>query len=423
MAQAEHKEAASSGGLVFLALAPFALGYFLSYLFRAVNAIIEKDLVREIGLGPAELGLVTAAYLGAFALCQLPLGVLLDRYGPRRVQAVLLSIGAVGALIFAFSQDAMTLIIGRALIGLGFAGGLMASFKAVVIWISEPRRALANAVVMSAGAIGLLVATTPMEIASQTIGWRGAFLALGGATLFVALIILTLVPEKRAAQQPDPLWLQIRQMGGIFKDRGFLALAPLLATTAGTHVAIQTLWAGPWFRDVAGLDRDGVAFYLMMMAIAFLVGILTTGAVADWLVRRGISVLSVMLGFILLYILSQVGIVMGLTDWLMPVMWFVFGMLGQAAILAYPWLASHFGAARSGRAHTAANLMIFATAFAVQYAIGAIIATFPPLEGGGYDLKSYQVSFGAALGLQLASLVWCAMNAGAFRTRVTATQC
>ena len=71
--------------MIVLALGPFGLGYFLSYLFRAVNAIIEKDLVAEIGLGPADLGLVTAAYLGAFALAQLPLGVLLDRFGPRVV--------------------------------------------------------------------------------------------------------------------------------------------------------------------------------------------------------------------------------------------------------------------------------------------------------------------------------------------------
>ncbi len=415
MAQADKPVEVAGRGMVFLALAPFALGYFLSYLFRAVNAIIEKDLVAEIGLGPADLGLVTAAYLGAFALFQLPLGVLLDRYGPRRVQFALLSIGAIGALVFAFSTDVVMLVIGRALIGLGFAGGLMASFKAVVIWISEPRRALGNALVMSAGAIGLLVATAPMEFASQAIGWRGVFMALAGVTFLVALLILTTVPERSGGVEPEPLWLQVKQLGGIFKDRAFLALAPLLATTAGVHVAIQTLWAGPWFRDVAGLDREGVALYLMMMAIAFLVGILLTGTLADWLVRRGVNVLIVMMGFMVAYLASQFGIVAGITNQMMPVMWFVFGMLGQVAILAYPWLASHFGARRSGRAHTAANLLIFAMAFGVQYAIGAIIERFPPAANGGYDLQSYQVSFGAALGLQLIALVWYLINIGAFR--------
>src|SRR5262245_24144430 len=161
-----------------MALTPFAFGYFLTYLLRAVNAVVAPDLVAEIGLGAAELGLLTAAYLGAFALFQLPLGVLLDRYGPRRVQATLLGVAAVGSLLFAFGRDALTLTVARAIIGLGFAGGLMSSFKAVVIWVPEPRRALANACVMSFGALGLLTATAPTELAVHAIGWRAVFVAL-----------------------------------------------------------------------------------------------------------------------------------------------------------------------------------------------------------------------------------------------------
>src|SRR3990172_11911791 len=79
---------------------PFACGYFLSYAFRAINAIISQDLVRDLGLAPAQLGLLTAAYFFTFALAQLPLGVLLDRFGPRRVEAVLLLFAAAGTGIF-----------------------------------------------------------------------------------------------------------------------------------------------------------------------------------------------------------------------------------------------------------------------------------------------------------------------------------
>ena len=159
-------------------LTPFALGYFLTYLLRAVNAVVAPDLVAEIGLSAAELGLLTAAYLGAFALFQLPLGVLLDRYGPRRVQAALFGVAALGCLLFAFGRDALALTAARALIGLGFSGGLMSGFKAIVLWVSPPRRALANACVMSFGALGLLMSTAPTELAAQTIGWRVLFIIL-----------------------------------------------------------------------------------------------------------------------------------------------------------------------------------------------------------------------------------------------------
>lgn len=402
--------------ITFLALGPFAFGYFLSYFFRAVNAVVAPDLVKELGLSPAELGLLTAAYLGAFAAFQLPLGVLLDRYGPRRVQAVLLSLAALGALLFALSTDAVALTAARALIGLGFAGGLMAGFKAVVIWISPDRRPLANAFVMSAGAIGLLVSTTPMEIAIQTYGWRNVFILLAGITLQAALIILVFVPERESPSEGEPLGSQISQIGRILKDRAFWALAPILATTAGSHIAIQTLWAGHWLRDVAGLGRGAAADYLFLMAFAFFVGILLSGAVADWFVRRGISVLTVMFGFLAFYLASQAGIVLNVTEpVMMVVLWFVFGMSGQVAVLAYPWFSTHFGAHLSGRAHTAINLMLFMMAFVLQYAIGLMIDTFVPLPGGGYAPEAYQFAFGTVLALQVAALIWYLANIGALK--------
>jgi len=140
-----------------------------------------------------------------------------------------------------------------------------------------------------------------------------------------------------------------------------------------------------------------------------------TGVIADWFVRRGFNLLSVMIFFVLLYMASQVGIVMGITNEFMLPLWFVFGMLGQVAILAYPWLASQFGAAQSGRAHTAANLAIFGAAFTLQYVIGAVIEQFPTTASGAYAPASYQVALGATLVLQLLALAWYFVNFRLFR--------
>ncbi len=402
--------------LVMMALGPFALGYFLSYVFRAVNAVVEQDLVREIGLSPSELGFMTAAYLGAFALVQLPLGVLLDRYGPRRVQTALMLIAAVGALLFAFASDGTMLTIARALIGLGVAGGLMSGLKSVVLWVSEPRRALANSIVMSAGAVGLLVATRPIQEATELLGWRQVFLILAGLTFLVALAIFLVVPEKQRTAGGESLGRQVGDILRIFRDPAIISMAPLLATTAGVHVAIQTLWAGPWFRDVLGAGREEVANQLFYMAAAFFFGILFTGAIADWFARRGMSLLSVMVGFQLIYLAAQTGIVLQWTDYAL-FLWLIFGMSGQVAILAYPWLASYFGSALSGRAHTAVNLLIFACAFIAQYAIGAIIELYPAPAGGGYPVKSYTTAFGAFLVIQVAAMIWFALTAGFIRKR------
>ena len=397
--------------LVLVALTPFSFSYLFSYLYRAANAVVAGDLVAELGLTAAELGLLTAAYLIAFAAFQLPLGVLLDRYGPRRVQAALVVLGAAGALLFAIGQDFASLALARALIGVAFSGGLMSCFKAVVIWISEPRRALANACLMSVGGIGLLLATTPLELATRAWGWRPTFMLLAAITLGVGLLIFLVVPERGTATVPERLAVQIRQISRIYRDRVFLALAPLLATTAGMHVALQTLWAGPWFRDIGGLDRAGVADALFVMAASFVVSILLAGIITDWLVRRGFSLLTAMLAFQLIFMSAQAGLLLNPTQhWLALALWSLFSMTGHVSVISYPWLARYFGASFSGRSNTAANLLMFLWAFLVQYGVGAIIGLFPPQDGGRYAPGAYQAAIGLFLAVQLLALIWYLAN-------------
>jgi sugar phosphate permease len=399
-----------AASLLLVALAPFAIGYLFSYLYRGANAVVAGDLVAELGLSAGELGLLTAAYLGAFAAFQVPLGILLDRYGPRRVQGTLVLVGATGAFLFSIGRDAATLTLGRALIGIAFSGGLMSCFKAVVIWVAEPRRALANACLMSMGGLGLLLSTTPLEYAARTLGWRGAFLALAITTFAVGLLILFVVPERGTAISTERLATQIRQMGRIYGDRVFLAIVPLLGTTAGTHIGLQTLWAGPWFRDVVGLDRAGAANALFVMAIAFIASILLSGVIADRLVRRGFSLLSVVLGFLAIYFVAQVGLLLNPTDPIVSlVLWCVFGATGHVAVIAYPWFGRYFGSALSGRSSTAINLLLFGWAFVAQYGVGAILDRFPT-SGGKYAPEAYQWAIGIFLAVQLLTLAWYVLN-------------
>ncbi|NBC31260.1 MAG: MFS transporter, partial [Alphaproteobacteria bacterium] len=165
---------------------PFALGYFLSYLYRSVNAVIADDLMTDIGLEPATLGLLTAAYFISFAAFQLPLGLLLDRYGPRRVEAALLLLAAAGALLFSFGEGPEALTAARALIGLGVSACLMAAFKNNVLWWPADRLPLMNGLILASGGLGALVATTPVAAMLTITDWRGVFRLLAGLTVFSA---------------------------------------------------------------------------------------------------------------------------------------------------------------------------------------------------------------------------------------------
>ena len=390
--------------LILTALFPFALGYLLSYLLRAVNAVVAPDLVASIGLSAGELGLLTAAYLGAFAFFQLPLGVLLDRYGPRRVQAGLLTIASLGCVGFALAPTFVGLFAARAVIGLGFSAGLMAGYKASSLWVPAERRSLVNASIMATGAIGIVFATEPTEFLVRMIGWREAFLVFAGLTLACAIFIFLAVPKYQSESTPVPLATQLRQLLRILGLPLFWRIVPLLALTAGVQIALHGLWAGPWFRDVMGLSRHEVARHLLWMAIAFMIGILSAGIIADRAARRGISPVSVMLGCHAVYFVAQAIIVLEYLPLAVPA-WLATAATGQVAILAYPWLAQHVGNELAGRSNAAINFSVFLVAFATQYGVGLIIGLFPA-TAEGYSPEAYRWAFGIFLILQLAALAW-----------------
>src|SRR5258706_6420241 len=147
-----------------------------------MNAVIGQTLAAEFGLSSGGLGLLSAVYFLSFALFQVPLGLLLDRFGPRRVNATLLLAAAAGALWFAFAHSAVSAIGARALIGLGVSGALMASFTAFVLWYPADRLSTMNGVTFSAGALGAITATVPLELLLRVANWRGAVLLLAAAS-------------------------------------------------------------------------------------------------------------------------------------------------------------------------------------------------------------------------------------------------
>src|SRR5205823_14525236 len=211
--------------LMLVVFGPFAVGYFLSFFYRNVNAVISKDLASEFELAPSDLGFLTAMYLLAFAAFQLPLGVLLDRSGPRRVVAALLCSAAAGALVFGLARDMATLSVGRALIGLGVSAGLMGAIKAFTLWFPLSRLATLNGLYLAFGGLGSLAATAPAEAVVESLGWRGMFYILSAMSLAAAALVFVVVPEKPLPGHGATLRAQIAGFGRIFSTLAFWRIA------------------------------------------------------------------------------------------------------------------------------------------------------------------------------------------------------
>jgi len=389
--------------LVLRIFLPFAAGYFLSYVYRTINAVLSPHLAADLGLDASDLGLLTSVYFLTFAAFQLPLGLLLDRYGPRRVEATLLLFAAAGAGLFAVSTSRVDLIVGRGLIGLGVSACLMASFKAFVLWFPAARLPAINGWILAAGGLGALAATAPVEAALPLIGWRGLFAGLAILTVAVAAALWLAVPERGGGAAVGGWREQGRGVAEIFRSPVFWRIAPASVVSQAAFLAIQGLWAGPWLRDVAGLDKAVTAGYLFWVAAAMAAGFLGMGQLTYRLSRRGIPPLAVAAGGMALFMLAQLALLLKLEPQL-P-LWVLFGCFGTAGTLNYAILTQAFPPALAGRVNTALNLLVFVAAFAGQWGMGAIVNQWPAM-GGGYAEPGYQLAFGLALAGQLLTWIW-----------------
>jgi len=377
---------------------PFACGYFLSYLYRSTNAVLAPYLSNDLNLNAEQLGLITSAYFLTFGLFQLPLGVLLDKFGARKVQSILFLIAAIGAILFSLGNGVWSLVTARGLIGLGVSGALMAAFKAFAVWFPKERLPLLIGLFMSAGGMGAIVASTPLEMALQITDWRGVYLFIGIVTIFVGVLIFFIVPEKRENSDNEKPLPVLKVLKHIYTSYAFWRIGPLSGIAGGTGLAILGLWAGPWLSDIGKFNKNEIANILFISTIMMTIGTTSLGIITDYLRKFNISPVAVMGGALFVFIIPLTIITFGI----MPKAiwpWVILSITSLAATLAYAGLSQHFPTSYAARASTAINLICFLMAFIAQYAIGFIMQLVEPGKQSGYSIKAYQAGFGLFLGL------------------------
>ncbi len=390
---------------------PFAAGYYLSYTFRTINAVIAPELARDIGIDAAGLGLLTSVYLLTFAAFQIPLGVLLDRYGPKLTQVFLLMFAVLGAVIFARAESAGGLIIGRALIGFGVSGCLMASFKAFVQYFPRHHLPLANGIIFMIGGIGAMSSTTPVETALGLTDWRGVFLWLAALTAAAAALVAVMVPPRPepAAGAPESQAASAAGFAAVVRHPQFIRYAPLSVLCSGMLMALLGLWSGPWLRDVGGLSRGAAADGLFLAFGAMTISYFASGWLAGRIQAHGFGLEKMSVIGMCLYMVVQLLIALDLGSgagyW--PIaLWILFATFGTASSLIYAGLAGAFPSELAGRVNTTLNLLTFLVAFAAQWGVGVIINHWPTEASGNFAAEAYETAFFVTLAAQGTGLLW-----------------
>ena len=349
----------------------FALGYYISNLLRAITATISPNLISEFDLSAGDLGLLGGGYFLGFAAVQIPLGYLLDNKGPKKIVSYFLLIAVLGMISFSLSENFITLLISRILIGIGVGACLMGPLTAYRIWYQDETQQRANSWMLMVGAIGMLSSSLPVQFFLPIIGWRMIFITLALLTIFCIILIIFFIPNWNKAN----IQSNSNDNGSlkeIWSDKFFKSLVPMGFFNYGGLFAIQTLWAGPWMIKVSGYTPEQSANGLFIIYFSLLISFLSWGYLVPKISKNVSDAIKLLkfgapLNLIVLSFIIYLGPKAGAYHWAFFAVSSVFLSLTQPAV------GMAFSLSNAGKALTSFNLLLFIGAFALQWIIGVII--------------------------------------------------
>jgi len=366
--------------------------------------VLGPRLADEFGLSAAQLGLLTGAFFASFVAVQVPLGMALDRFGPRRVDGTLLVLAGAGALLFASASGFEGLLAGRIVSGIGVSAAMMGTMQAFALWYPRDRLASLLALAFAVGGIGMLATSFPLEYALRTLSWRDVFYALAGVSLALGAAFAFWVPERTAPARPETLAAQLAGLAQIARDPGFRRAALALAANQLAVMTLLNLWVATWLRDVAGFDRTQVAWTLALLAVAMMAGYLVLGPLTDRVARRGGSELSVLGGALAGTLALLVPLALGVTTGAV-LLWALFVFCGTGGTLTHTIAMRRFPLEMAGRVNTLLNLSGFIAMFAGQWGFGVVLGLWPG-AASGYAPQAYTAAMAAQWLALAAALGW-----------------
>jgi MFS family permease len=263
-------------------LAMLALTAILAQFFRTSTAILGPELIRDLHLSPEAFGLANASFFLALLLAQVPIGMAFDRFGPRATVAALSVPMTVGAMLHGLADSGVGLAAARFITGIGCAAGFTASVVLVSRWFGRATWSMTLSWLIALSHTGTMLAGSPLATASQLVGWRFAFVAMGLVAMLVGYLFLSVVRDRPAGSlpaspAPGERTGALAGLGQAVRTPGLMRLLFMFMTGYAALVTVQVLWAGPYLHDVHGLDTLQRGHVLLAMAAAQILGTLLIG--------------------------------------------------------------------------------------------------------------------------------------------------
>lgn len=377
--------------------------FFYAFFQRVAPSVMIDQLMRDLNAGGAVLGNLSAFYFYAYASLQIPVGLMMDRFGPRRLLTFGAMVCAFGTILFALSTSLGTAYAGRLLVGLGASFGFVGALKLATTWLPASRFALASGLLMMAGMAGGILGQAPLAAVVEWVGWRQALLGSAAAGLLLGIGTWLIVRD-----QPPGAVISIGRAGALDMVRGLATvirngrnwlIALTCAAMTAPLLAFAGLWGVAWLMQVHGMSRPDAAVTASLLLLGWAFGSPIAGAISDRVGRRKPPLIgAVILGAACLWMLLYA---QGLGAGVMRILFFVSGMCFGTMVLGFALTREINAPEVHGAAFGMLNCAVVGTGAIFQPLIGALLDwrwDGEMLAGAPlYDTQAYRFAFSALL--------------------------
>jgi MFS family permease len=371
-----------------------ALFFFYAWILRVAPSVMIDELMRDFAVGAAAVGHLSAFYFYGYAGLQIPVGLLMDRFGPRRLMTVAALGCAAGCVLFALAPTLWALSLGRFLIGATAAFSLVGAMTVAGQWFPPARFALLSGFAMMLGMAGGVFGQAPLRLLVEALDWRQASLALAGGGVLLALAAVATVRDR--SRGSGGLRQVMRGLGQVGRNRQTWLIALAGLGTTGPLLGFAGLWGVPYLVLTQGLDRPAAAGVTSMMFVGWGVGAPAIGWLSDRIGRRKPPFVA----GLLLTAVAMAGLawVPGLPLWAVSALCFLCGFGGSSQILGFAAVRELNSPAAAGAALGIVNAVVTGAGALYQPLLGALLdlAWTGELAGGArvYTAGAYSTAFG-----------------------------
>ena len=367
-------------------------GYTVSQFLRTSIGVLSPNMMNDFNINPNDMGLLGGVFFLSFAIFQIPAGILIDRFGPRKVMSSVIIFAVLGSIIFALSNSFYSLLIGRIFMGLGCSICLMGSLVLITRWRDTNQFSKLAGIILAVGGIGGLLATTPLSYFSELYGWRLSFWLAAVVTFFVMLLYYFVLEDRDKGlfiNKKNKL-ISPKNLFFVLKERNFKFMIPMSLMSYSSLVVILGLWGAPYLKDIHGLESIERGKILMLMAISWNIGSFVFGRLRSIFGSYKRVVIFGSIGVIfLLFVLSFIS---NINSTYLYILFCILGFFGAFSVALISHYQVLFDKEYMGRALSTANFFNFGGVFFIQWLTGKIIF----IMGGnssGAPIEAYRSAF------------------------------